>query len=88
MGLSTLLTKFRIWIASLLDVGIKVRTMRGCGHETGVDRSRNTRVTVKPSVQELDLKGASVGVVTDSAKVARGYGNSVHGEPPAVIAGE
>jgi hypothetical protein len=78
-------TKFLVRIAGLLDVGIEVRTVRRRRHEASMNSRGNAGVAVKPSIQKLDLKGASVRVVTDGAKVAGGNGRSIHGDASLVV---
>ena len=63
-------TKLPVRIASLLNVGIEVRTMKRRRHEASMNRCRDAGVAVKPSIQKLDFKGAGVRIITDGAKVA------------------
>ena len=69
-----------VWIASFLDVGIEERTVRRSCHEACMNRRGNAGIAVKPTVQELDLKGLSGWIVTNGAQVAGGNGRSVHGD--------
>lgn len=78
--LNTCLVKLLIWVARFFDVGIEIRAMRRSGHESSMNRGRNARIAVKPSVQEFDLKSFRFRAVANSAKIAGGDGCSVHGD--------
>jgi hypothetical protein len=50
-----------------------------------MNRGRNARIAVKPSVQEFDLKSSRFRAVTNSAKIAGGDGGSVHGDTSSLM---